>query len=84
MIGRSRWVIYNEKYGLDYDGSQIDPVWHAWIHYRTDIPPTKEQPITYNWVEDNPEENKTGTKDQYVPYSTTRPKLEAWEPKSKK
>lgn len=25
--GRSRWIIYADKYGLDYDGSQVDPEW---------------------------------------------------------
>jgi NADH dehydrogenase (ubiquinone) 1 alpha subcomplex subunit 12 len=78
--GRSRWVIYNEKFGLNYDGSQIDPIWHGWIHYTTDEPPTVKKPIMYPWVTQELKENKTGTRDQYVPYSTVKPKIEAWNP----
>ena len=48
------------------------------------MPPTQNKPITYDWVQKKPEENKTGTVDQYVPYSTTKPKIEAWNPNAKK
>jgi len=27
--------------------------------------------------------NQSGTKNQYVPYSTTKPKIQAWKPPSK-
>lgn len=33
----------------------------------------------YKWFEDHTE-NMSGTNEQYVPYSTTRPKIEAWVP----
>lgn len=33
----------------------------------------------YKWLADHTE-NLTGTKEQYMPYSTTRPKIEAWRP----
>ena len=59
--GRSRWVIYNDKYGLDYDGSHIDPEWHGWIHYTTDETPVTRKPITYPWVDKVVAENKTGS-----------------------
>ncbi len=84
LKGKSRWVVYNEKYGLDYDATQIDPEWHGWIHYTTDEPPTVKKPITYKWVDTAPEENLTATRGQYVPYSTVKPKVEAWVPKNEK
>jgi NADH:ubiquinone oxidoreductase subunit len=77
-------VIYNEKYGLDYDGTQIDPEWHGWIHYTRDEPPTVLKPIHYKWTDTLPEPNKTGTKEAYAPYSTVKPKTEAWVPKSQR
>lgn len=67
---------------MDYDGSQIDPEWHGWIHYTTDEPPTVKKPITYKWVDAKLEENLTGTSKQYIPYSTVGPKVEPWIPKS--
>lgn len=33
----------------------------------------------YHWMADHIE-NKSGTNDCYVPYSTTPPKIEAWKP----
>lgn len=37
----------------------------------------------YFWMQDG-NENMTGTPQQYVPYSTTRPKIQAWQPPKKK
>ena len=81
-LGRSRWVIYDDKYGLNYDASQIDPEWHPWIHYMTDELPSVAKAPRRKWVID-PIENNTGTSKQYVPYSTTNPKIEEWKPTQK-
>lgn len=64
---------------MDYDASQIAPEWHGWMHHMTDIPPTVKPPPKYKWMQDY-EPNHTMTKKAYVPYSTTRPKVEAWVP----
>lgn len=40
FVGRNRWVIYNDKVFLDYDGSQVPAEWYGWLHYKTDLPPT--------------------------------------------
>lgn len=45
----------------------------------TDTPPSVEPPIQRSWMSDH-RENATGTSRRYVPYSTTRPKIEAWTP----
>lgn len=41
FAGRNRWVEYNEKLALDYDGSQVPAEWFGWLHYKTDLPPNK-------------------------------------------
>ena len=46
-----------------------------------DVPPTKQPPTEYKWMIDH-QENVTGTDRKYMPYSTTRPKIEAWKPPS--
>ena len=106
FFGRSRWIIYNdEKYHLDYDGSQVPAEWYGWLHYKTDLPPTvvretsstnilyvfhlnlfsvhQKPPVTYDWVVDHTE-NLSGTSGAWVPYSTTKPKIQAWDPNAKK
>ncbi len=40
-----------------------------------------KKPVNYKWIDQKIEENKTGTPDQYYPYPTTNPKVEAWVPK---
>ena len=40
ILGRNRWVIYNEKTGVEYDGSMVPAEWFGWLHYKTDFPPT--------------------------------------------
>lgn len=36
-------------------------------------------PTSYGWQSGHAD-NRTGTEDAYVPYSTTKPKVEAWVP----
>ena len=40
FLGRNRWVVYNPKNGLEYDGSMVPAEWFGWLHYKTDFPPT--------------------------------------------
>ncbi|CAM1299859.1 NDUFA12 (predicted) [Pycnogonum litorale] len=83
FIGRSRFVDYNEDVFVNYDGSQVPAEWHGWLHYSTDVPPTKQQQTKHKWIV-NHIENLSGTKHAYVPYSTTKQKIETWiPPKSK-
>lgn len=78
------WSIFFACQGLDYDASQIPAPWYGWMHYKTDLTPCEEywRP-KYPWMSDH-SENFTGTPDQYVPYSTTRPKIEPWKPPPQK
>lgn len=82
ILGRNRWVDYNAKHGLEYDGSMVPAEWFGWLHYKTDSPPTKKPPVQYKWL-DRHTENLSGTSEQYVPFTTTRPKIESWVPPKK-
>ncbi|CAF3314685.1 unnamed protein product [Rotaria socialis] len=79
FIGRSRWVQYADRVGLDYDASQVPPEWHRWLQYITDDPPTTTPIKRHPWMIDHIE-NKTGTRQSYMPYSTVRPKIQSWQP----
>ncbi|XP_017466260.1 PREDICTED: probable NADH dehydrogenase [ubiquinone] 1 alpha subcomplex subunit 12 [Rhagoletis zephyria] len=84
FYGRNRWVEYADHLNLDYDGSQIPADWYGWMHYKTDLPPIRDgSRPKYKWMADH-SENLSGTKEQYMPYSTTPPKIEAWDPKKLK
>lgn len=66
--------------GLEYDGSQVPAEWFGWLHYKTDLPPHDDPSRPqYKWMADHTE-NLTGTPGQFMPYSTTRPKIQAWNP----
>lgn len=80
FIARSRWIDYAPKYGYDFDGSQVPADWHRWLHYMTDDPPSKVKPCPdREWMIDH-EQNWSGTTNQYVPYSTVKPKIKSWVP----
>ena len=79
MLGRSRWVEYSPQYGHDYDGSHVPAEWHRWLSYISDETPVQQPPIPRKWRIDHIE-NKSGTNEEFVPYSTTKPKIEAWQP----
>lgn len=86
FMGRSRWVEYAEYINYDYDASQVPPEWFGWLHYRTDAAPFEDEVklhSKYKWMLDH-SENPTGTKDAYMPYSSTKPKIEAWSPNEPK
>ncbi|KAM7328087.1 NADH dehydrogenase [ubiquinone] 1 alpha subcomplex subunit 12 [Alexandromys fortis] len=87
FFGRHRWVIYTtEMHGKntfwDMDGSMVPPEWHRWLHCMTDDPPTKIPPTARKFIWANHKFNVTGTPEQYVPYSTTRKKIQEWVPPS--
>lgn len=83
FFGRNRWVEYNDKCNMDYDATMIPAEWHDWMHYSTDHPPTTHPRVNYKWQIDHTE-SFTGTNKQYVPFSTTRPKIDSWAPAGQK
>ncbi|KAF5281857.1 hypothetical protein FQR65_LT14501 [Abscondita terminalis] len=83
FYGRNRWVEYAPHYRLEYDGSQVSAEWFGWLHYKTDLIPSQDPGRPkYKWMAGHTE-NLSGTPCQYVPYSTTRPKIEPWIPETK-
>jgi len=86
-IGRSRWVSFAPKFGTDYDGSMVSPEWYGWLHYKTDEKPTAPSltlpkyvnvavPHKYQSFASCPNADT----DAYMPYSTTKPKIQPWTP----
>uniref|UniRef100_A0A8D0Q8N5 NADH dehydrogenase [ubiquinone] 1 alpha subcomplex subunit 12 n=1 Tax=Sus scrofa TaxID=9823 RepID=A0A8D0Q8N5_PIG len=87
FFGRHRWVIYTTEMNgrdtfWDVDGSMVPPEWHRWLHCMTDDPPTTKPPTARKYIWTNHKFNVSGTPQQYVPYSTTRKKIEEWVPPS--
>uniref|UniRef100_A0A6I8NL40 NADH dehydrogenase [ubiquinone] 1 alpha subcomplex subunit 12 n=1 Tax=Ornithorhynchus anatinus TaxID=9258 RepID=A0A6I8NL40_ORNAN len=85
--GRHRWVIYTTEMNgkntfWDVDGSMVPPEWHRWLHCMTDDPPTTKPPTPRKFIWKNHKFNVSATPEQYVPYSTTRKKIQEWVPPS--
>ncbi|EXU96161.1 NADH ubiquinone oxidoreductase subunit NDUFA12 domain protein [Metarhizium robertsii] len=77
---RTRWVEYAKH---DYDAAQIEPGWHAWISYSVDKPPTEDALIATGlrkFEKPYAIPNYTQTRAAFKTYSTTKPKVSAWEP----
>merc|ERR1712002_307112 len=95
-VPRNRWVVFAEntfEQTYDFDASDVPSEWHRWLTYMTDDPPVNNVvkkydgtvlsegviPADRKFITEY-QRNLTGTKDQYVPYSTTRKKIESWDP----
>ncbi|WWD19020.1 hypothetical protein CI109_103477 [Kwoniella shandongensis] len=77
--GRHRWIDFSQD---DFNASQVPPEWHSWLSHIRHLPPS-EDPIVKQWTPTWKApfvENMTGTRGAYKPYSTTAPKVRAWEP----
>lgn len=74
--------MYSRRYNHDYDASHIPVEWYGWMHYKTDYLPHRDpNRPKYKWMlEHTP--NPSGTSRAYMPYPTTKPKIEAWKPPS--
>ena len=67
---RTRWVDYKNK---EYDSSQIEPGWHAWMSYLVDKPPTEDKIMQLGireWETKEHRPNVTLGRAAYRPYST--------------
>lgn len=72
--------MYSDHVWMNYDGSQVPAEWFGWLHYKTDLPPHKDPNRPhYKWMAEHTP-NLSGTKEAYMPYSTTVPKVEPWRP----
>ncbi|KAF2272316.1 NDUFA12-domain-containing protein [Westerdykella ornata] len=80
---RTRWVDYKEK---EFDPSQIEPGWHAWISYMVDQAPPSDPIMNARVREWEPKEHRptlTWSRSAYRPYSTTKNKYAPWVPVAK-
>lgn len=67
---RTRWVDYKDS---EYDPSQIEPGWHAWMSYLVDKPPTEDALLRLgqrSWELSEHRPTLTATRAAYKPYST--------------
>ena len=67
---RTRWVDYANK---EYDASQIEPGWHAWMSYLVDKPPVEDAVLktgqrSWELLEHRP--NPTMARTAFKTYST--------------
>ncbi|WVQ81910.1 hypothetical protein IAT38_004037 [Cryptococcus sp. DSM 104549] len=79
LPGRNRWVDFSQH---DLNASQVPPEWHSWISHIRKDPPTEDaimkQSVPF-WGTPYVE-NLTGTRGSFKTYSTTAPKIQAWDP----
>ncbi|KAJ5287184.1 hypothetical protein N7478_002870 [Penicillium angulare] len=79
---RTRWVDYKTNWP-EWEPSQVEPGWHAWISYMVDAPPTADKLLqagTRHFEAPEHRPNLTQTRAAFRTYSTTRPKYSAWTP----
>ena len=72
---RHRWVDYAAD--NEFNASQVDPLWHSWLHHIRQLPPHEDagiQKMTQAWMT-TPRENITGTRGAFKTYNTTKPKI---------
>ncbi|KAL3318139.1 NADH dehydrogenase 1 alpha subcomplex subunit 12 ndufa12/DAP13 [Cichlidogyrus casuarinus] len=82
--GRNRWVVYG-KIGWDYEGSCVPPEWHRWLHYIGDhIPSSADESSKKQWYLEHKMNSTLDLDKKYTPYTTTKPKIQEWDPSSVK
>jgi NADH:ubiquinone oxidoreductase subunit len=65
---------------VNYDATNVPVEWFGWLHYKTDLLPHEDPSRPkYKWMSEHTQ-NLSGTDDAYVPYSTTKSKIQAWKP----
>ncbi|KAL9624619.1 MAG: hypothetical protein Q9160_001284 [Pyrenula sp. 1 TL-2023] len=67
---RTRWIDYKNK---EFDPSQMEPGWHAWMSYMVDKPPNADKILQTGlrkWELPEHRENMTATRAAYRPYNT--------------
>ncbi|EMD67751.1 hypothetical protein COCSADRAFT_34542 [Bipolaris sorokiniana ND90Pr] len=80
---RTRWVDYKDK---EFDPSQIEPGWHAWMSYMVDKSPAVDPLLQRQVRVWEPKEHRptlTWSRSGYKPYSTVKNKYSPWTPVAK-
>ncbi|KAF2484581.1 NADH ubiquinone oxidoreductase subunit NDUFA12-domain-containing protein [Neohortaea acidophila] len=79
---RTRWVDYKDH---EFDPSQIEPGWHAWMSYMVDKPPSQDRIMQRQeriWEPTAHVPNMTASKSSFRTYNTTKNKYQAWLPEA--
>lgn len=80
-----RWVVYNGE----IEASKVPPMWHGWLHYQTNTPPSEKDMKPKPWQKQHVT-NQTGTENAYLPSghplkqgkrAKASGDFEAWSPK---
>jgi len=66
FLGRNRWVVYGNRFGWDYEGSQVPPEWHRWLHYMGDENPISQPPKRELWMTDHKENTTMDSADKWL------------------
>ncbi|EME43172.1 hypothetical protein DOTSEDRAFT_72525 [Dothistroma septosporum NZE10] len=77
---RTRWVDYKDN---EYDPSQIEPGWHAWMSYMVDKAPSEDKLLQRGIRPWEPKEHvpvMTASRSAYKPFNTTKNKYAPWTP----
>ncbi|KAH5211662.1 NADH dehydrogenase 1 alpha subcomplex subunit [Parastagonospora nodorum] len=80
---RTRWVDYKDH---EFDPSQIEPGWHAWMSYMVDKSPAADPLLQRQvrvWELKEHRPTLTWSRSGYKPYSTVKNKYSAWTPVAK-
>ena len=92
FYGRNRWVVFHPKHGVDYDAGMVPAEWFGWLHSKTDLSPLEKAPVKYDWMQEHTpntsgstagRDTMMGSSNAYMPYTTTKPKIESWVPPQK-
>ncbi|CZT21625.1 probable NADH-ubiquinone oxidoreductase subunit B17.2 [Ramularia collo-cygni] len=77
---RTRWVDYKND---EYDPSQIEPGWHAWISYMVDKSPAEDTLLQRSIRAWEPKQHTpmlTQSRSAFKTYNTTKNKYAPWQP----
>lgn len=77
---RTRWVDYKDD---EYDPSQIEPGWHAWMSYMVDKAPSEDKLLQRSvrpWEPATHVPVLTASRSAFKTFNTTKPKYSAWKP----
>ncbi|GAA5854233.1 hypothetical protein JCM8547_001747 [Rhodosporidiobolus lusitaniae] len=78
-LWRHRWVDFVSH---DFNAAQVTPEWHAWLSHIRHLPPPQDPVVQAakkpwqipHW------ENMTGGRGAFKTYSTTKAKIDTWQP----
>ena len=82
VTNRNRWIQFKEPSWLiqKSDASDIPAEWHAWMHNMTDHTPITHPPAERKFHMEHRANMTPIFHERYTPSTTTKPKVESWNP----